>query len=121
MSKTSLLPAALATLMLCAAPGAGADHEWRPLAGAEIEEALSGRTLAYDFERQRFFASGRTSYDAGILEWGHWEVRDDRYCSLWPPAEDWTCYDVAVREGPEGREIRFSADGVEDSVGRVLK
>ncbi|MEL6680648.1 MAG: hypothetical protein AAFQ51_18240 [Pseudomonadota bacterium] len=108
-------------LMLAAAAPALADEGWVALRGAEIREALADKTLIYEFEKQRFYASGRTSFDAGILDWGHWEVREDRYCSLWPPSDIWTCYDVALRDWAGVTQIRFTGEVDDVSLGTVME
>lgn len=97
--------AALA-LFLAAAAGAAAGSEWRPLSGEALREALSGRTVVYGPDEQTFLETGRTRYRLLGDRWGWWEVRADRYCSLWPPAEEWTCY--AVEAHGDGARLRFT-------------
>lgn len=95
-----------AVIILCAAPAWAQD--WRSLNGAEIEAVLTDRDLVYENATQRFFASGRTLYNAGQDSWGYWAVRGDQYCSQWPPGDQWDCYDLAAADGV----IRFvGADG----------
>jgi hypothetical protein len=68
----------------------------------DIETALSGRTAfeagkTYRPWRQYFAADGNTVYFGdGPSSTGKWEIRGGQYCSLWPPAEDWACYDVEL-------------------------
>lgn len=65
--------------------------------GAAIKAALEGRVLLYaNGARQEFRASGRTLYNAGEDSWGYWAVRDDQYCSLWPPSDLWACYAIEL-------------------------
>ena len=93
---------------LAALPAAASD--WRPLTGAEIAAALAGQTIVYDPDEQTFFDTGRTRYRLLKDRWGWWEVRDDTYCSLWPPAEEWACH--GVEAAADGR-IRFTdPDGI---------
>lgn len=74
--------------------------------GAQIEQALSGRSVVYeDGSTQDFRPSGATLYNAGQDSWGYWAVRGDQYCSQWPPSDGWTCYDVAWN----GERVRFIA------------
>lgn len=93
--------------LLLAAPALA--EGWRPLTSAEIQAALSGRSLVYeDGTTQNFFSDGRTLYragaDAGAGEsWGKWWVAGDQYCSTWPPSETPACYDVEA----EGQDVRF--------------
>jgi len=89
--------------MLLLVPGVVWAEVWRPLEGPEIATALSDRTVIYDNATQRFYASGRTLYDAGQESWGYWAVRGDQYCSQWPPGDRWDCYDIAATEG----RVRF--------------
>jgi hypothetical protein len=79
------------------------------LDGPAIEAALEARTVDYEDANgtwQRFYASGRTLYNAGRDSWGYWAVRGDQYCSQWPPGDLWACYDFAVN----GDRIRFISD-----------
>lgn len=83
-------------------------EDWRAMDGAEIAAALTDQTLIYENATQRFYASGRTLYDAGQDSWGYWAVRGDQYCSQWPPGDQWDCYDMAAMD--DG--VRFiGADG----------
>lgn len=79
--------------------------EWQRLDGAEIDSALSGRSLIYDGAKQVFYASGRTLYDAGQPSWGYWRVEGDKYCSQWPPGQRWDCY--ALERSDDGQRLRF--------------
>ena len=95
-------------VLLCLMPLTAMAEEWRALTGAEIAEALTDQSLVYANATQRFYASGRTLYDAGQDSWGYWAVRGDQYCSQWPPGDQWDCYDMAVA----GDIVRFiGADG----------
>mgnify|MGYP006934828555 CR=1 FL=1 len=63
---------------------------------AELTALLIDNPLIYDTgAEQRFFPSGRTLYNFGEPSWGQWRIEAGRYCSQWPPGDDWTCYDVA--------------------------
>jgi len=76
------------------AVSASSAEDWRQLGDVQILSALSGRTLVYDGAIQTFLPSGRTSYDAGRLTWGYWRVEQGKYCSQWPPSDNWACYEV---------------------------
>ena len=78
-------------------------EEWKALTTDEIRSALNDRTLDYGDAWQEFLASGRTLYNAGSDSWGYWAARGDQYCSQWPPADGWACYDVLQRAD----DIRF--------------
>lgn len=103
------------TLWPTLAPAEG----WERLDGPGIADALTARVLAYPDDPtpggalQDFLADGRTLYND---QWGRWEVRGDRYCSVWPPSDRWSCYDV----DRQGRDIRFTSDGAETTVGRYV-
>ena len=89
-------------------PGSALAADWQRLGGEAIRAALEGRRLVYDGGAwQSFNASGRTLYNAGRDSWGYWGVRDDRYCSVWPPSDLWACYDVDAA----GDRVRFIGDG----------
>lgn len=108
----------LAVLVLAAvflAAGASA-QDWRALNGAEIEHALTSRSLQYDGARQDFKPSGKTLYDAGEASWGNWRVDDDKYCSQWPPNSDWVCYAVDIHR--RGLDLRFVDGQGNFTVGR---
>lgn len=87
------------------------------LDGQGITAALSARVVQYTGgQRQDFFADGRTVYESGgSPSWGQWRVEGDRYCSVWPPSDRWSCYEVASK----GLEIRFQ-DGGEATVGQYV-
>ena len=79
------------------------------LDAAAITAALTGKTLAYDDgSRQRFKADGQTIFDTGTTgsggseSLGHWAVRGNQYCSVWPPSDTWACYDVTQGSGGIG-------------------
>lgn len=93
--------------MILAGPACAGD--WRVLSGAEVTQALTGRTLDYKTATQDFRASGKTLYKSAEPSWGNWAVRGDQYCSEWPPADGWACYDVAVSQ--DGQHLRFIGAG----------
>ncbi len=102
----------LAALALAAAPAAA--ETWRSLTGAEIAAALTGRTVIYGPDEQVFFPTGRTRHRLLGDRWGWWEVRGDAYCSLWPPREDWECFEV--EQDMTGARLRFT-----DAEGQVTE
>jgi hypothetical protein len=96
-----------------------AAEEWQPLTGPQIRDALAARVLGYPGDRhQNFFADGRTLYEGTQSDWGQWRVEGDRYCSLWPPSDRWTCY--AVERAARGLDLRFLADDGSVTVGRYI-
>lgn len=81
-------------LMLLAAP-LGAEE--RQLNDAEINALLPIIAAIGEDTRQTFSANGATTYsDRGRDSYGTWAARGDQYCSQWPPANGWACYDVLV-------------------------
>jgi hypothetical protein len=95
-------------------PAPATAEEWERLDGPGISAALTARVLGYpDGTLQDFFADGRTLYGESS---GRWEVRGDRYCSLWPPSDRWTCYAVDRNR----LDIRFVDDAGEATVGRYV-
>ena len=91
--------------------------DWTRLDGAGITAALTDRVLDYGAATQDFRPSGRTLYNAGRDSWGYWDVRDNRYCSQWPPADGWACYDVDLHS--DGR-LRFVGDAGDETVGAYV-
>lgn len=78
------------------------------LTGDEIRAALTGKKLDYgEGISQTFDSSMSTQYFSGSPSSGRWAVRQDRYCSQWPPSDLWACYDVFQ----SGETIRFVGDG----------
>ena len=109
--KATMLMAVMG-LALCGA----AAQAWERLDDAGIEAALSGRILRLDaWTHQVFHADGRTEYHTERYAEGVWSARDGRYCSIWPPAADWTCYDLAR----EGDRLRFTNDAGIASIGTL--
>jgi hypothetical protein len=80
-----------------------AHAEERSINGADIVARLSDKTLQlikpttkYNIQ-QVFQKGGVTNYIVdGQVQQGLWRVEGDKYCSSWPPAEDWDCYDILV-------------------------
>ncbi|WP_224815211.1 hypothetical protein [Hasllibacter sp. MH4015] len=86
------------------------------LDGAGITALLTDRIVTYENgATQRFYPSGRTLYTHGEPSWGEWRVEADRYCSLWPPAPDWDCYDVSA----DGDAVNFMDDWGNDFPGTL--
>ncbi len=85
--------------------------EDKKLTGAEITTVLTDTTV-FQYRsasrpwRQYFSADGATPYfgSDGPASQGRWQVRGDRYCSLWPPSNAWSCYNVTTRT-ESGRTI----------------
>ena len=69
--------------------------EERRLTSEEINILLPSIIAVGDKTRQTFSARGATTYtDRGRDSLGSWEARDNKYCSQWPPASGWACFDV---------------------------
>ncbi len=102
-----------ALILALASPAAA--QEWVALDDAGIAAALTDARVAYDGAWQEFYASGRTLYNAGRDSWGYWAPRGGRYCSQWPPADGWACYDVERA----GDRVRFIGDSGEITEGLI--
>ena len=92
-----------------------AAEEFQALTGNEILRALAGRKLDYGQGAwQSFYDTMLTQYFSGRPSAERWAVRDDQYCSLWPPSNLWACYEVQKN----GDTIRFvdSAGGTTDGI-----
>jgi hypothetical protein len=115
------MPRRLLALALCLL-GLPALAGERKLNGAEIHQTLSSHTLKGSSDSgdwsQDFDPSGRTTYSHGNNNSpGRWEVRDDQYCSVWPPNPSWSCYDVTV----DGHVITFVTKSGGRSSGTIAK
>jgi hypothetical protein len=78
------------------------------LSGPEITSTLQDVELTAEdggkHISQIFQKSGVTLYVVdGQQSQGFWRVEVDRYCSQWPPHEQWDCFDVAR----DGKTIAF--------------
>ena len=94
------------------------------LDGAGIAAALDGKTISGERDGkawvQTFDAGGVTVNTAAgdAASEGRWRVREDRFCSQWPPAPAWACYDmfrdgdVVVFVGEDGEEWPARITGV---------
>lgn len=103
-------------LVLAGSPVFGA--QWVTLDTEGIKSALTSRMLQYENAVQTFMPSGKTLYEAGTSSWGNWRADRDQYCSEWPPADGWTCYDLE-RSG-DGRQIRFVDERGGATVGKYI-
>jgi len=100
-------------LAICAGPAVAEDWT-RVLDDAGVNEALADRTLVYDQQTfQRFGAGGDTQYVTERFSEGRWAARAGQYCSVWPPSDVWTCYDLQLR----GDEVKFIGSDRAESIG----
>jgi len=103
----------IALVLMILLPGAAG--AWERLDGAGLQAALEDRRVIYDSGAwQEFRASGRTLYNAGRDSWGYWAVRDDQYCSQWPPSDLWACYGLEQ----SGAALRFVGKSGDITQGR---
>ena len=94
-------------------------ESWRALDAVEIRQALVARTVAYaEGATQQFNADGSTVYSAASASSGKWRVTGPQYCSLWPPSDKWSCYDVSL--GANGLDLRFTSAPGGETVGRYI-
>ena len=96
--QASVLAAALA---VCWGPG---HADQRKLSGPQIKEMLEDGTVSGiqngQAWTQDFRKGGMTVYraDGESPSEGRWRAKADQFCSQWPPARAWVCYDI-IREG----------------------
>jgi hypothetical protein len=111
MTLLKLWYSTVSAFLLVAAPSISTAAE-QSLSGDEIVRVLSGATL-YGGENaeieQIFQVQGLTIYiERGSVSQGAWSVKDNRYCSIWPPTTAESCYEV-LRDG--GQVIFVSRTG----------
>jgi hypothetical protein len=69
----------------------------RQLSGLEIGKLLPAIIVLGGQTKQTFTDTGATTYSKSeVFSHGRWRVQGKRYCSQWPPAKMWVCYDVLV-------------------------
>ncbi len=68
--------------------------EPQKLNDAQIIDLLPNIIAVGASARQTFEADGNTLYGAGRPSLGIWRATDGQYCSQWPPATKWVCFDV---------------------------
>jgi hypothetical protein len=116
MRQLILILASLPSLALASMAQA---QDWQPLDGKAIKTALTARLLAYeDGTTQQFDADGSTIYTADKPSNGQWRVEGDQYCSVWPPSDRWSCYDIA--RSVDGLGIRFTGGDGSESTGKYI-
>ncbi len=93
---------ATAALLMMLIPGVGPAYGWEKMAPAD----LAGHVVTYDGARQSFAAGGGTIYTAQGPSSGRWRDEGGRYCSVWPPSDQWVCF----RLERDGVRVRFVAD-----------
>ena len=109
--------ALLAATVLCII-GFPAFADWQAVKGDGLGAVLGGQRVVYvSGAWQTFATGGRTLYNAGQDQWGRWVVRGDQYCSLWPPSDQWSCYDVEI----DGRNLRFTGGSGDVTLGRFAR
>jgi len=73
------------------------------LNATQIIELLSDKTI-YGLpgaapSEQIFQKAGATYFtENGNQSQGEWKLEGDKYCSVWPPSQNWVCYDM-TRDG----------------------
>jgi hypothetical protein len=114
MAAAKILAIAVFITSILAISDAHADLE--RMDGAGIAAALDGKTISGERGGkawvQTFDAAGVTIYRAAgeAPSEGRWRIRQDRFCSQWPQAPAWVCYDmfgdgdIVVFIGEDGEE-----------------
>jgi hypothetical protein len=99
----------IATMFICLAIGIASAQAGEKLSGPQIEALLNDSTAWYvpltaTSARQYFHKNGETPYvdGKGDKTFGEWVVRGDKYCSLWPPSEHWSCFEMEKGMLPDG-------------------
>jgi len=106
----SLIPLSIALMTLTS----GAFAEERTMTGAELKSFLPGIAAKGGNTYQTFEANGHTDYfTGGRKSEGRWAIREDKYCSVWPPSDLWACYDVVIDE-TEMRIFWVEANGARE-------
>jgi hypothetical protein len=89
----------------------------RPLKGPEIDALIKGNTVTGEningIWKQFFDASGETTYLAPekAPTVGTWNVQGDRFCSKWPPNDNFVCYDVTGDLDAKPKSITWISGG----------
>ena len=113
--------AAIAVFMMPVLALSAAHADLKRLDGTGISAVLDGKTISGERDGkawvQTFDAGGVTLYTAAgeAASEGRWRVRDDRYCSQWPPAPAWVCYDMFR----DGDVVVFVSEGGEEWPARI--
>ncbi len=117
MTGARLVPIA-GLLVVLATPAAS--EIWLSLGDGQIGPALAARVVGYtDGTVQDFKADGTSLFQSfWSLRHGFWKVEGGRYCSQWPPRDDWTCYRVERED--RGRALRFIDEAGQVTTGRYL-
>ena len=87
----------------CLLPLATAAQAERLLTGSEVLLLLSDATLTSNKDDKKiaqiFQKGGMTLYiENGAQSQGLWKIEGDKYCSQWPPNENWSCF-AMTRDG----------------------
>ncbi|MCY1125445.1 hypothetical protein OU426_01135 [Frigidibacter sp. RF13] len=107
----------IATVLLFSLPSAVLAEDWTRLTGSDVTNALNARHLVYESgATQGFGEDGSTRYTGGGPTMGQWRVKEHQYCSIWPPSDAWTCYDV--ERSTDGKSLRFTGPDGSQTVGR---
>ena len=107
----------IAALALMATPLAAED--WVKVTDEDgVLAALDDKALQYEAAKQWFYNSGKTLYDSGRPSWGNWRPQGGQYCSEWPPAAVWACFDLYV--SADGTKVRFVGQRNDISEGAYL-
>ncbi|WP_136659312.1 hypothetical protein [Nitratireductor sp. XY-223] len=98
--------------------------EERRLSGDEIANLLPAITASIGTVHQTFESNGDTVFTQGSrVSSGRWRVRDNLYCSTWPPSDAWRCYEVrfekSVGDAPD-RIIWVDTENREETVNFIL-
>jgi len=95
----------------------------RELSGQEITDLLPTIIAIGENATQTFGVGGSTTYTLGeTASYGRWRIEGNRYCSVWPPAGDWSCYGVVHNsDTDDGRDQLIWVDGSGERIVNTTK
>lgn len=101
-----------------------AHSETKKLSGPEIK-ALLPTIIALGVDtKQTFTAHGDTRYvSGGRPSMGSWRIDQDKYCSVWPPSGDWSCFHLFRHDHPDQKLdqlIWTNTRGTDVTVNQIL-
>ena len=107
-----------ATILLVGLTGGAAAGEPTDMTAQEFRALITGNSIVGDWAgrpyKQYFAPGGGTDYveKGKSMTHGRWRIADDgRYCSVWPPSANESCYHVQR----DGNTLVWHTDGTTDT------
>ena len=120
MRIATILALAISTFLFSGAAHPGT----KKLSGPEITALLPTIIALGEDTKQTFSAFGDTRYvSGGRPSTGSWRIDQDKYCSVWPPSGDWSCFHVFLHDHPDqqlDQLIWTNTRGTEVTVNQIL-